>query len=89
MTNAPLFSTEWFTVTDKEASEGAFCLSHQDVFLICFSLVSPASFENVRAKVSRCRAEGVKTVKTLTAIVTFPLRGLCSCVILILLFYFS
>lgn len=27
--------------------------SHQDVFLICFSLVSPASFENVRAKVSR------------------------------------
>lgn len=26
-------------------------LSLQDVFLICFSLVSPASFENVRAKV--------------------------------------
>lgn len=23
----------------------------QDVFLICFSLVSPASYENVRAKV--------------------------------------
>lgn len=27
-------------------------LSFQDVFLICFSLISPASFENVRAKVS-------------------------------------
>lgn len=26
-------------------------LSLKDVFLICFSLVSPASFENVRAKV--------------------------------------
>lgn len=25
----------------------------QDVFLICFSLVSPASYENVRAKVSQ------------------------------------
>lgn len=25
--------------------------SIQDVFLICFSLVSPASYENVRAKV--------------------------------------
>ena len=25
-------------------------LSFQDVFLICFSLVNPASFENVRAK---------------------------------------
>lgn len=36
-------------------------LSHQDVFLICFSLVSPASFENVRAKVSRCCAGIVKT----------------------------
>jgi len=24
---------------------------YQDVFLICFSLISPASFENVRAKV--------------------------------------
>lgn len=32
---------------------GQFCLSLplKDVFLICFSLVSPASFENVRAKV--------------------------------------
>lgn len=28
-------------------------LCPQDVFLICFSLVSPASYENVRAKVSR------------------------------------
>lgn len=27
-------------------------LCPQDVFLICFSLVSPASYENVRAKVS-------------------------------------
>lgn len=25
-----------------------------DVFLICFSIVSPASFENVKAKVSLC-----------------------------------
>lgn len=28
----------------------------QDVFLICFSLVSPASYENVRAKVSWAQA---------------------------------
>ena len=28
------------------------CFIPQDVFLICFSLVSPASYENVRAKVS-------------------------------------
>ena len=27
-----------------------------DVFLICFSLVSPPSYENVRTKVSRFRA---------------------------------
>lgn len=31
-------------------SPGLLC--PQDVFLICFSLVSPASYENVRAKVS-------------------------------------
>ena len=40
-------------------------LSYQDVFLICFSLVSPASFENVRAKVSRACAgitEGCKII---------------------------
>lgn len=30
-----------------------FFFFYQDVFLICFSLVSPASFENVRAKVSK------------------------------------
>lgn len=67
-----------FTVTNKEVSlsvtQVVFCLFHQDVFLICFSLVSPASFENVRAKVSRCRAEGEKTVKTQTPIVAFPPR---------------
>lgn len=36
-----------------QTSFDQFCLSLslKDVFLICFSLVSPASFENVRAKV--------------------------------------
>lgn len=34
-------------------------LCPQDVFLICFSLVSPASYENVRAKVSRAEQPGV------------------------------
>jgi hypothetical protein len=36
----------------KQCVIGRFFLCFQDVFLICFSLVSPASFENVRAKVS-------------------------------------
>jgi hypothetical protein len=35
---------------------GLLCL--QDVFLICFSLVSPASYENVRAKVSWAESPG-------------------------------
>lgn len=34
------------------SSLSSHCPSIQDVFLICFSLVSPASYENVRAKVS-------------------------------------
>lgn len=33
--------------------------SPKDVFLICFSLVSPASFENVRAKVGQWCREGL------------------------------
>ncbi|KAF0887194.1 LRC45 protein, partial [Crocuta crocuta] len=41
------------TVGDDRASSGSWdplTFSPKDVFLICFSLVSPASFENVRAK---------------------------------------
>lgn len=38
---------------------GPLTLSPKDVFLICFSLVSPASFENVRAKVGQCCREGL------------------------------
>lgn len=46
-------------------------LSVQDVFLICFSLVSPASFENVRAKVpiylsSLSQSLTVELIKTQT-----------------------
>lgn len=95
MANTPLLNTEWFTVTNEEAvvsvPKGCFLsFPHQDVFLICFSLVSPASFENVRAKVSRCRAEGVKTVKdTKTHCNISPSGELCSCLFLFLLsFYF-
>ena len=39
--------------------QGPLTFSPKDVFLICFSLVSPASFENVRAKVGQCRREGL------------------------------
>jgi len=31
-----------------------FAILFQDVFLVCFSLVNPASLENFRAKVNDC-----------------------------------
>lgn len=57
-----------------------FSVSYQDVFLICFSLVSPASFENVRAKVSNCcMSERVKAGKV-SAYLCF-IRPVCALVV--------
>lgn len=41
----------YWLVTLTKFMNVACLLQFQDVFLICFSLISPASFENVRAKV--------------------------------------
>lgn len=37
-----------------------------DVFLICFSIVSPPSFDNVKAKVSRPSCQAVDCLHALT-----------------------